>query len=114
MAKSPIDPQLLREFADRAYNYRWKVGKAEFKAIYAIIDILEYAEKNNVDISTPQKFQNLLTKLRDLQQKLDEEAGSKYFKEHSKKSKRKEFRMGLSKKDWHDYIFADGEQVYGL
>lgn len=111
---STIDPKLLREYADRAYNYRWKTGKQEFRALYVVIEILEYAEKHSIDVSTPQLFQNLLTKLRDAQEKLDAEASGRFRSQHMKHSKKHDFRGGLSKSDWHDYIFAEGENVCRL
>lgn len=109
-----LDPKLLREFADRAYNYRWKTGKDQFRALYIMIEILEYAEKHQIDVSTPQAFQNLLTKLRDEQRKRDNEASAKFLKEHAKPSLRGKRYRGLKHKDWSDFISAEGELIYGL
>ena len=109
-----IDPKLLREFADRAYNYRWQTGKDQFRALYVVIEILEFAEKSQIDVSTPQAFQNLLTKLRDEQRKRDEEARAGFLKTHSKPSLRGKRYRGLKHRDWADFLSAEGELIYGL
>jgi hypothetical protein len=109
-----IDVKLLRECADRAYNYRWKIGKDEFRGLYGLIQILEYAETKGIEIKTAQDFQNLLTKLQGEQKKLDNEAQEKYLKKHSKPSLKGKKYCGLKNKDWRDWILCDGKEVFPL
>jgi hypothetical protein len=102
------DAKTLEEMAKRAYNYRWKAGKNEFHVLFAFIEVLQIAEQKGIDVSTPQNFQNLLTKLRSEQEKVDRTAGDEFRKKHTKPTKKKEIGGGMTKKEWTEYVFMEG------
>jgi cobalamin-dependent methionine synthase I len=95
----------LREMAERAYNYRWEIGKDHFESLFTFMETLELAEANDIDISTPQKFQNLVTAIRNEYNKLESEKAADFRNTHARQSKKKGSRGGLSKKDWSKYVW---------
>ncbi len=107
MIQNKFDVKTLREMTNRAYNYRRYIGKDQFKAAYAILEIFDFADTHDIDISDPQKFQNLLTKLQKEQDKIDRDECRRFRDKHRKISKGGK----LSKKDFSEWVhlhFAEG------
>lgn len=103
--------ETLHEMVKRAYNYRYhKASKFEFEILFNFIEILKVAEKNNVDINTPDKFQNFIQKLRAEQERLDSEAYDNFRKNHKRPTEKKNPK--LKKKHSMPFIFMGGKQVY--
>jgi hypothetical protein len=91
------DTKALRKMAERAYNYRYYIGKDQFQSLFRFMEILELAEANDIDISDPQKFQNFITRLRTEYEKIQSEKSEEFRKTHARQSKKKSSHIrGLS------------------
>lgn len=64
MLNQSWNAKTLRRMAEKAYTNRWYIGKDYFDALFTFIDTLEFANANNVNISTPILFEKFLTDTR--------------------------------------------------